>query len=264
MDLITKTINITNTGSISDNVKATFTIPDSVSIQSFSTQTGSLSGNVWTIVKMYDGETVSANITLLVPDNFKGVLKVEVFGSISEIDISDNTSTTSISTSNDAYCAPPSADCGQPTVSLLESFTFGMITGNMAVNSCLSTKCLHRFSVSDLVNVNSNEIEYNKTTGSYSLQPSNPFLPWSFDFRVKSYDCTVTIKGKTQFEADGPKTISGPALYTTEEMQDFIVKDLPVYADRLTADADIELITDAWFLVKDDTYADQATLNIKL
>lgn len=124
------------------------------------------------------------------------------------------------------HCNPTPKHCGQPTISLLDGFNFGTISGNLAVNSCLSHSCKHRYSVSGFENVDPTTFDLNKNTGDFSLKPTDPTKPWSLKFWVKSYDCTVSCKGKTQFDPDGPATISGDALITVDQILKTLT-DLP-------------------------------------
>lgn len=123
-----------------------------------------------------------------------------------------------------ADCNPMPKHCGQPTISLLDGFHFGNISGNLAVNSCLSYACKHRYSVSGFDNVDPTSFDLNKNTGDFSLRPLDPTKPWSFKFWVKSYDCTEACRGKTQFDPDGPAVISGDPLITKEQIIDSLRK----------------------------------------
>lgn len=152
-------------------------------------------------------------------------------------------------------CNPMPKHCGQPTISLLDGFHFGNISGNLAVNSCLSYACKHRYTVAGFNNVDPTSFSLNKDTGDFSLKPSDPTKEWSFQFWVKSYDCTVACKGKTQFDPDGPATISGDPLITVEQILK-VLKDLPTYAPEDVEDEDIY-----WEI---DESEDTATLKIAL
>jgi uncharacterized repeat protein (TIGR01451 family) len=261
--IITKTITVTNTGGAASNVKVTITLSSGVTISSFQPDKGTLSGNIWTIPQMYDGETTNAKINLSVPQGQNSKMNVKVFGIDNEVYLVDNFGEMEMNLPKES-CAPPNVHCGQPTVSLLDDVLFGMVSGNMAANSCLSSHCRHRFSISDLENLDSNSISFDKTDGTFSLQPVNPFKPWSFDFRVKSYDCTVNIKGKTKFEADGPKTVSGPALYNQEDILSIITDDIKTYSTNEDADNDNALLSGEWFVVIDEDFPSQGSLNIKI
>lgn len=260
-----KNIVVTNSNTSAANVVATISFsPINASISSFSASKGSLSGNKWYIGSLSAGQKVTASVQVTVASGSSTVMTVDVLGSQIEYNLDDNTSSSALGTT-DATCPPPNGNCGQPTKSIIENFSFGVVSGNMAVNTCLSTHCRHRFSAGNFVNVDPASFDFNKNTGDFSLKPANPLLPWSFDFWVKSYDCTVVGKGGiTQFEADGPGTISGDALFTYDELRDYILNGLTTYDTQEDASNDGALQTGTWFIVKDETYPTQGTVNVKL
>ena len=123
-------------------------------------------------------------------------------------------------------CAPKSKPCGQPTVSILDGLHFGVVSGNLASNSCLSYAGKHRFSVSDFENVDPTTFSLNKNTGDFSLKPIDPTKPWSFKFWVKSYDCTEACRGKTQFDPDGPATVSGDPIIDEYDVSKYVTENI--------------------------------------
>jgi len=265
MATIYKTIKVTNSNITAENVVGTISFsPSNATIYSFSPSKGTLSGNKWYIGSVAAGQIVSATIGVTVPDGSATIMTVDVLGSQTEFNLADNTASVGLGSTNTS-CAPPNANCGQPTKSIIENFKFGVVSGNMAVNTCLSTHCRHRFIVGNFVNVDAASFDFNKNTGDFSLKPSNPLLPWSFNFWVKSYDCTVVGKGGiTQFEADGPGTISGDALFTHDELREYILDGLTTYDAQEDASNDGSLTTGTWFIVKDADYPAQGTINVKL
>lgn len=259
------TIEITNTVGDATSVVATITFsPSNVTVNSFVPSKGTFTGNKWYIGSLKKGAKVTANIDVTVPQGASTVMTVHALGTQKDINLSNNTAVAGKGEASDP-CPPVSGGCGQPTKSIIENFKFGVISGNMAENTCLSTHCRHRFSVGNFVNVDPNSFDYNKNTGKFSLKPTNPLLPWSFNFWVQSYDCTVVGKGgKTQFEADGPGTISGDAMFTHDELRAYILDGLETYDTQEDADNDGSLQAGTWFIVKDSEYPDQGTVNVKL
>ena len=232
---------VTNNGTIkATNVVGTLTEPAlGISLIKVTTQKGTYNSTTkeWAIGDLPAGQTTGIVLEYNVTDINEApfTFTMAFVSDVVDADPLDN-EITKIYQASDIYPCP---DCGPPSITLNDTSWYAVHGKIDFTANC--QECDTEITLVPMSEVNVNTVTIDPVTGFYTVVPTDPVLPWSFDVEANCINCPYWCNGGNDFGPYGPKTVSGagpccisdPPRYDEEDLTSGDTVTLPAVASAI-------------------------------